>query len=334
MFIFIPNFDEWKQDLEDDLEPDLEEEDALDDEPEPDEEPDESGDHSLSDALLNDYGITLPTSFDALDQQLLAPLPDVLGRAHAENFPISDPSMRDVFLHFLNIPVLNHILERTNQRMEEQRAGLGSSYKLWVLEDIYNFFAVYISLSLVRYRAIRMAWQSPGTDSPFGNTFIRSIMSRDDFLSLFHNIQADLSWFLSEFNSCAAKSWRLGSQIVFDDDLVQSMARTKQKLTIFNPKKAGKRGISSYRIVDSSHYVYYIILESEAHKTFPSAKALYSEQMVRHLLEKLPARMKFEIQTDAGDPVSHLISFSLSILQVHSVGSQLRCYFSEVSTAL
>lgn len=221
-------------------------------------------------------------SVDLIEEALLPTIPVSEGSANERMFSKTSRTLFDIWQQFFPPTILHHILDHTNARLRDHREKLGTRYHQYSMEELLNFFCIYNALSLVRYRHMAMAWNKPSIDWPFGSDFISSTMSRDRYLTLHRNIQADLPTMVANFNECAKKLWHLGTHIAFDDDLVQSLARTSKKLTIYNPKKAGKRGVSSCRIVDQSKYVYFIVFENDIRQDF-AGELLYTGLRKLHL---------------------------------------------------
>ncbi len=213
-------------------------------------------------------GVHTPNTFDECDVRLLPPLDITSGAPRHEHFPPQQRNTLNIWEKLFPTRIMEHILQKTNERMVEKREQLGSRYKLFTMVDLKNFLTIYIALSLVHYREMRMAWMIVGANELFGSEFIQSTMSRNTYLLLHRNIQADLQIVNDELNAQTKAHWKLGTRVSFDDDLVQSTARSSQNLTIRNPRKAGKRGISSIRIVDDSHFCYHTLWETFARKVW------------------------------------------------------------------
>jgi len=148
---------------------------------------------------LDNYHILLHDD-TTVTQEDIRPLTEEPATFHDE--PSTE---REAFLLFLQGPILNHILEHTNDRMKRRnqaravaagrRPQVGRPRKdnnphQWFSKaveaaEFLVFFALFLAMGLVAQGHLRDYWTTPSADSVLGSMFFKPRMTKDRWLEIF-----------------------------------------------------------------------------------------------------------------------------------------------------
>lgn len=149
---------------------------------------------------------------------------------------------------FLTPALLHNLFLRTNEHLMNASAAPTSQ------EEMTQFIWLRYYMGIVEVPKLRMYWEIDSFDGIFGNSFVRSLMSRDRFLELESNFSADIDLIEGSILACC-KLYMIPAQCVDIDEAIAPF-KGRYRFRVYIKDKPKTTGLKYLTLTDGNGFLY------------------------------------------------------------------------------
>lgn len=180
------------------------------------------------------------------------------------------------------------------QNFDEWRAQQGATQKedMFSIGQVETYLIATMAMGLIPIANYVNHWKPKNHSSPFQNSFMSLLLTRNEFDMLHQYIHIDPKVFEQLFNDVVKKFWRLFPRIVVDEGMLGFKGRVIFKC--FMPGKPEKIGIKYFAMCDEKGYFYSVWI----YKGSQSETATDAHGIILNFLDQIPQKQFFVLFAD------------------------------------